>query len=404
MREQNRERGQVLPFIAICLTALMGFAGLAVDLGYIQYEQRQQQSAADAAAIAGAQALITADTCPDGSAATAAAQNDAAANGFTNDVDGVTVTATSPPTVSAFSGDNCAVLATVTSTHPTWFSKLMGFGGTVSTSAIAAVVSSEQNTGCLYILEDGMSSAGNTFDSPNCGILINGDVSMAGGTVDTDQFSYSGSLSDAGTDFTDAPATQMLPVPNPCPEITGCNYLTNNPPSTSPCNGVQSWAGSSHTLTPGCYAGISAAGAAITLDPGLYVFTGDVSNAGGSITGSGVTIYQESGAFSSAGPTDSLSACTTSCTGGAVSGVLYFQPPSNPTGSSFAGSTATYSGLIYAPTATVSAAGTGSGYTVWVVGGMSLAGNNFVDTPPTPGPNPGPTPAGLYIKQSVLAY
>jgi hypothetical protein len=381
----------------------MGFAGLAVDLGYIQYEQRQQQSAADAAAIAGAQALITNDACPDGSAATTAAQNDAAANGFTNDVDGVTVTATTPPS-GPFSGDNCAVLATVTATHPTWFSKLLGFGGTVSTSAIGAVVSNAAGSGCLYLLDGGMSAAGITVDTPKCGVLINGDVSMAGGTIDAQYFGYSGTLSEAGTDFTEAAATQMLPVANPCSEISGCNYLTNNPPATTPCNGMESWAGGSQTLTPGCYAGISAAGVAITLDPGLYVFTGSVSDAGGSITGSGVTIYQESGGFSSAGPTDSLTACGTSCTNGAVDGVLYFQPPSNTTGSSFAGTTATYSGLIYAPTASVSAAGGSDGYVVWVVGSMSIAGSTFTDTAPTPGPGAGPTPAGLFIKNAVLAY
>ena len=65
---------------------LMGMTALAVDVGYWRNQQRLEQTAADAAAIAGADELgypALADW-------STAAKNDAAANGFT-DNGGVTV-------------------------------------------------------------------------------------------------------------------------------------------------------------------------------------------------------------------------------------------------------------------------------------------------------------------------
>jgi len=43
-----------LIFTAAALVVLMGFAGLAIDMGVMRHDKRLQQTAADAAAIAGA--------------------------------------------------------------------------------------------------------------------------------------------------------------------------------------------------------------------------------------------------------------------------------------------------------------------------------------------------------------
>lgn len=51
-------RGQVLPLIAVLITALMGVGGMAVDVGSWEYHQQAQQSATDAAAVGGAQQLV----------------------------------------------------------------------------------------------------------------------------------------------------------------------------------------------------------------------------------------------------------------------------------------------------------------------------------------------------------
>ena len=51
------ERGQVLPLVAVMMMVLMGIAGFTIDVGRAMMGQRQLQAAADAAALAGAQAL-----------------------------------------------------------------------------------------------------------------------------------------------------------------------------------------------------------------------------------------------------------------------------------------------------------------------------------------------------------
>lgn len=62
-------RGQVLVIFAILLVVLLGFAGLAIDVGRQNAEQRHIQTAADAAALAACHALI--EGASDSAAATA---------------------------------------------------------------------------------------------------------------------------------------------------------------------------------------------------------------------------------------------------------------------------------------------------------------------------------------------
>src|SRR5579863_7121231 len=129
-------RGQVLPLIALCLLIIMGFSGLAVDVGSWEYEQRQQQNATDAAALGGAQQLGY-GSCPNLATATAGAQTDATANGFTPNGN-VSVTVQNPPNIGPFTGDACAVYVKITTKGlPAHFSRFFGFaqGATESTEA-----------------------------------------------------------------------------------------------------------------------------------------------------------------------------------------------------------------------------------------------------------------------------
>ena len=128
MNEHRGERGQILPLIAVCLAVLLGFAGFAVDLGYMQYELRQQQTAADAAAIGGARELITAG-CASPVAAKTAAKNDASENGFTDGTNKVKVTAYNPPQTGALTSNGCAVQVTVYSPHATFFGRIFRLCG-----------------------------------------------------------------------------------------------------------------------------------------------------------------------------------------------------------------------------------------------------------------------------------
>jgi hypothetical protein len=68
--QRPASRGQVLVIFAIVLVVLLAFAGLAVDLGRQNAQQRHLQTAADAAALAACRALIAGAS--DGAAATQA--------------------------------------------------------------------------------------------------------------------------------------------------------------------------------------------------------------------------------------------------------------------------------------------------------------------------------------------
>ena len=73
------ERGVTLILAAVMILGLLEFAGLAVDVGYLQVIRLRAQAAADAAAEG---ALF--ELKDDNSDLTAAGQHDSALNGFTN--------------------------------------------------------------------------------------------------------------------------------------------------------------------------------------------------------------------------------------------------------------------------------------------------------------------------------
>src|SRR6266446_580249 len=81
MKRKNQS-GQVLIGTAVAMVVLAGFAGLAIDMGTLRYQKRLQQTAADSAAIAGAQNLEF------GSGVTVGAQGAAAQNGYTDNNSG----------------------------------------------------------------------------------------------------------------------------------------------------------------------------------------------------------------------------------------------------------------------------------------------------------------------------
>jgi hypothetical protein len=57
----RREEGQTLVYVTLALIVLLGFVALAIDVGYAYGTRRHMQNAADAAALAGAQAICRGD-------------------------------------------------------------------------------------------------------------------------------------------------------------------------------------------------------------------------------------------------------------------------------------------------------------------------------------------------------
>ena len=95
------ERGQALPLICFFMFSMIGFAGLAVDLGNAYAQRRAVQNVADAAALAGA-AAIPAGTYS-GAAQQMAAKNDKPGDAVSVSFNGTdTVTVTVQRTAPAF--------------------------------------------------------------------------------------------------------------------------------------------------------------------------------------------------------------------------------------------------------------------------------------------------------------
>ena len=281
MDRYRGQRGQTLPLIGLGLLLTMGFGALAVDMGYLQYQQMRMQTAADNAAVAGAQTLI-AGGCPNQTAANTAGQSNAATNGFGQSAQ-VDVTVDNPPkaTDGPYHGVNCAVSVTVSVPKPaTWFLNFLGFGGMpITTQAVALL--EQNNPGCIFLLTPGVSSnfSGSSEVLPSCDVLINGTANMNNAEVDAAAIGYAGMApSESGSNFPVARPTPMLPVADPCPEIAGCAALKASPPSISGCSAGGAY--SNATLSPGCYTNLTLTGND-TLEPGLYVINGtfDVGNA-----------------------------------------------------------------------------------------------------------------------------
>ena len=62
LETQRRVKGQVLVIFALSSFVIAGFMALALDVGFLMSERRETQSAADAAALAGAYAMLLGET------------------------------------------------------------------------------------------------------------------------------------------------------------------------------------------------------------------------------------------------------------------------------------------------------------------------------------------------------
>jgi hypothetical protein len=396
----HREAGSVLPLIALSLSALLGFAGVGVDVGYLEFRQQAQQAATDAAAVGGAQALVRSG-CNDQSAAQTAADSDSAGNGFTNGGN-TTVTVQNPPTSGPFASNECAVYVQITTTRvATFFSRFFGYstGMNESTQAVAAVTAANP-AACIYLLSSTTEANfnGANVASPGCSIAINDTANFNGATISAPFIGYAGaSPNENGATFKVATPAPMLPVADPCGEISGCSYLASNAPSASGCvnfNGN----GYTGTIYPECYDSLNLNGATVTMSPGTYVFNGSSNFNDAKVVGNGITIY-----VTSSGSAPNFNGATvtfappTPGPSQSSAGVLYYQVPSNTGNPNFNGDNNTYSGLIYCPGATaVNFNGANGGYVVLVFGSTNFNGSSAVDfaTPP---------PDDALVKQVVLA-
>lgn len=366
MNRFQGQRGQVLPLVAVMVGLLLAVAGLAVDVGFHQYQQRLEQTAADSAALAGAAEYLASNS--NATDATDAALADAASNGFTNGGK-VTVTVNIPPaSPDPYSTDTGAVQVILKVSQPTFFEPIIGTNSVdVSTSAVATSNSGTDN-GCLYSLGPGNSNFNkDAVTAAGCSIFINGTANFNNASITAAAVNCVTSTACSG--LSSPTPTVSLPVSDPCPQIASCAQLTANPPTVSGCSSVTVADGGS--ANPGCYNSLTFSGSTATLNPGLYIINGANLNGpnGVTVTGSGVTIYvTNSGSMDFNKMTLNLSSCTTTCVNGAVSNVLFYQVKGNSSNPNFNKVTGTnFTGLIYFPSVDANLnKDFGSGYTVMV--------------------------------------
>src|SRR3954468_8269548 len=90
-RKRHAKRGVMLLTAAGLMFVLLAFVGLAFDVGYLQWQRRRAQNAADGGAMDGAWAKVNSqDVLVKG-------RDGSAKNLFTNGVNGVTVDINNPP-------------------------------------------------------------------------------------------------------------------------------------------------------------------------------------------------------------------------------------------------------------------------------------------------------------------
>ena len=128
--DRRGRRGKVIALLALALTAIVGFAALALDGGLLLENRRRVQTAADLAAMAGAIDLYTnffknKGLDPSGSAV-ARAKEAAAAQGFTDGLDNVSVKAYAPPISGPHAGEAGYAEVVIDYPQPRYLSAIFG--------------------------------------------------------------------------------------------------------------------------------------------------------------------------------------------------------------------------------------------------------------------------------------
>ncbi len=346
----------MLVYFGVIVVVLLGFCGLAVDVGRMELRTAQLQAAADEGAItAAAEAQRSSGSNQQSGALNAGSTNVAAVETANNvPTANTTVTIVNQPATGPFSNDLFAVQTTITQKLPLTFISLITHSSTTSLTATATALVPP----CAFFFTNAGTSnfgfylASARFYSP-CPVYA-----RTGYTVDGYSSYNYGQPRASGAGGASQIAGSMYPSPvyNVPIQKDPLAYVTA--PTFSGCNYTNAVYTTAQTLQPGTYCGgLTVKGTAVTLQPGLYVVTGGVHfTAGATVSGTGVTLYLTQGGGSGFGtfkldtnskmyvnaPTDN--------TAGGIPGVVLFADRAWIGGNEdFSFDTATYNGdgVIY---------------------------------------------------------
>jgi len=115
------DTGSAIIPVALAMPIFVGILAFAIDMSWYQSEKSRQRGVAEMAALAGYNARLDGATVDQ---ARQVAINLATTNGFTDGVNGVTVTANTPPSSGPSSNNQAAYEVIIKAPQPTWFSSI----------------------------------------------------------------------------------------------------------------------------------------------------------------------------------------------------------------------------------------------------------------------------------------
>lgn len=394
---ETTETGQAIVIIAISLIVLLGFTALAVDGSMVYSDRRNAQNAADSSSLAGGGAAAMSlekneifstdwDCTSVGvknamNAALSAAISRASTNNYIidNDADDLHgATAVCGKYTTYWVDKYIDVTTYISDTTQTYFASLI-YGRDIVNN-VSAVTRIRPRTPVAH----GMAIVSVATDCHDGGVTFDGD---AGVTLnDGGVFSNSCIVANGGVDvevygalnacvaedcYTANGTALVEPLPNDNAEPLKPSDYEIDPPGcdsfSTPDYGKFN-AGGVEPISPGWYTEIKVNNDAdvVTMAPGLYCIRDDFVTTGGTITGTGVTIYIEDGTFSTNGnATINLAApdCSEggSCLGVplALPGVLIYIPETNAKNevNLLGDADSDYYGLVYAPAGEIEVGG-----------------------------------------------
>jgi hypothetical protein len=309
------ERGSVAITVALCMTVLLGFAALVVDIGLNWATRTSAQTAADSAALAGASVLLVdgpaaailevqtllADNIDGLTGVAGWATDGIEANG---EVDCWTLPDDPPPASEpCLDGSNALQVITPPIEVQYAFAPVLGkASNSIKALAAAGVGPTAPNNCVLCLLDTGginrLAALGTgAITAIGGGIVVNsnGDPALisVNGDITADQIRVVGGFDEGpGGDMIPTPEEGGPPAVDPLGDLLTPDQLPSPPVLRSntalPIN-------TDTTLQPGIYTSVTVSdGATLTLEEGVYVFratTGLTIEDDATVDGDGVTIY-----------------------------------------------------------------------------------------------------------------
>lgn len=405
LRTLRDERGQILVLSAFVIVALLAFAGLVIDVGYLYAEHRQAQNAADEAALAATYELFNGRSVAD---ATTTALAYADENGFDNSGGSSTVTVNIPPTSGAHVGDPLYVEVIVSEQPPTFFIHVLIPGSsTVQARGVAGFPLFPVPYALVVLDPDDCQSF---RQQGNASLTIAGGGVMVNSSCPSDALSKTGAGDlivegsidvyggyDVGGSGTISPEPNSVSwtVSDPLASLSPPSLGSPAPGSSGTAVNPDTWtvtSGGDFTLYPGTYYGgfYSNCTCTITLQPGIYIMAGGgFSKAGGArFVGDGVMIYVTENPTDPTGDgapkpfdlTGSGAMDLSPPTSGPYEGITLWQDEAITADFKMRGSNDLISGIFYAPGATLDISGDSQFGTVQlIVNSFQLSGNSPLD-------------------------